>query len=129
MIAHLHLSRRERQIMDVLFKIGRATAAEIQAEMPDPPSYSAVRAQLRTLEEKGHIRHEAEELRYVYLPVVKQERARKTAIHHLVETFFGGSPGEAAAALLGDSSVSLTEKELRRLETIIDEAKKKGGRS
>jgi predicted transcriptional regulator len=125
--AQLHLSRRERQIMDVLFKMERATAAEIQAAMPDPPSYSAVRAHLRTLEEKGHIRHEAEELRYVYTPVQKPERARKSALRHLVDTFFGGSPGEAAAALLGNEREKLAADELDRLQEILDEARKRGG--
>jgi predicted transcriptional regulator len=129
MAAHLDLSRRERQIMDVLFKLERATATEIQQALADPPSNSAVRAHLRTLEEKGHVRHEAEDLRYVYAPVVKTEKARKSALKHLVETFFSGSPGQAVAALLGDGAEKLSADDLDRLQRLIDQARRKGGRA
>lgn len=126
MAAHLDLSRRERQIMTVLFKLGRATAAEIQQALDDPPSNSAVRAHLRTLEQKGHVRHEAEDLRYVYRPVVKTEKARKSAWKHLVDTFFSGSHGHAIAAFLGEGAEKLSQDELDRLQALIDEARRKG---
>lgn len=119
------LSRRERQIMDALFRLGRATAAEVREAMPDPPSYSAVRAQLRTLEEKGHLRHEEEGLRYVYVPKTRPEQARKRALSHLIDTFFGGSAADAAAALLDASR--LEAGEIDRLQAVIDKARK-GGR-
>jgi predicted transcriptional regulator len=128
MAAHLDLSRRERQIMDVLFKLGKATAAEILEELADPPSNSAVRAHLRTLEEKGHVRHEAKDLRYIYMPVLKTEKARRGAMRHLVDTFFSGSPGQAMAALLGEGAEKLTHDDLDRLQAMIDEARSKGGR-
>lgn len=120
------LSRRERQIMDILFRRGKATAAEIHQDMADRPSYSAVRAQLRTLEEKGHVRHEAEELRYVYLPTLAPSKARRTALQHLVDTFFGGSPAQAAAALLDDGSTQLSREDLDRLGGLIERARKEG---
>lgn len=112
--------------MDVLFRLGRAPASAILAELPDPPSYSAVRTHLRTLEEKGHIRHEAEDLRYVYIPIVRADQARRSAMRHVVETFFGGSPVEAAAALLDKRSTKLSEEDLDRLAALIDEARKEG---
>jgi predicted transcriptional regulator len=121
-----NLSRRERQIMDILFRRGRATAAEIHADMADRPSYSAVRAQLRTLEEKGHVYHRAEDLRYVYLPTVNPEKARRSALHHLVETFFEGSPARAVAALLDGRSTRISAEELERLSDLIDKAKQEG---
>jgi predicted transcriptional regulator len=123
---HLHLSRRERQIMDAVYKLGRATAAEIMAAIPDPPGYSAMRAHLRTLEEKGHVRHEAEDLRYVYLPVVPQSKARRGALRHLVDTFFGGSAAQAAAALLDSSSSRLSAEDLDRLSALIEKARREG---
>ena len=116
------LSRRERQIMDVLFKNGKATAAEVQAGMPDPPSYSAVRAMLRTLEEKGHIRHQADGPRYVYTPTIAKERAKRSALRHLVETFFGGSVELAVAALLDGDARKLSPEELARLEALVRNA-------
>ena len=94
------LSRRERQILDVLYREGKATAAEIQAAIPDAPSYSAIRALVRILEEKGHVRHEEDGPRYVYLPTVSPAQARKSAVRHLLDTFFGGSAANAAAALV-----------------------------
>jgi len=123
---HYQLSRRERQIMDALFRLGRATAAEVLAAIPDPPSYSAVRAHLRTLEDKGHIVHQAEELRYVYVPTMRPEQARRSAVTHLVDTFFGGSVAQAASALLDPKSARLTPDELERLSRLIEEAKKEG---
>src|SRR5436190_19502587 len=98
---HTVLSRRERQIMDILFRRGRATAAEVMEELPGNPSYSTVRTQLRVLEEKGHVRHEEEGLRYVYVPVVARHMARKSSLRHRVETFFDGSAEKAVAALHG----------------------------
>lgn len=126
LIPQQKLSRRERQIMDVLYRRGRASAAEILAEMPDPPSNSAVRAMLRVLEEKKHIRHEAEDLRYVYMPVVPREKARKSALAHLVKTFFDGSAEQAVAALLDESAGDLKPEDLDRLAALIDKARKEG---
>jgi predicted transcriptional regulator len=119
-----HLSRRERQIMDVLYKEGRGTAADVQAGLPDPPGYSAVRAMLRILEEKGHIRHEQDGTRYVFVPVVKRDRAKRSALQHVVDTFFEGSASQVMAALLDRSAKDLDEAELVRLRRLIDEAAK-----
>jgi BlaI family transcriptional regulator, penicillinase repressor len=126
---HRNLSRRERQIMDILYQKGRATAAEIHEAIPDPPTYSAVRAKLRVLEEKGHIRHEEEALRYVYLPVVARDSARKSALRHMVTTFFAGSVEETVAALLDLSSANLKQKDLDRISNLVEQAKKEGERS
>jgi predicted transcriptional regulator len=120
------LSRRERQIMDILYRQGRATAAEIHEALPDPPSYSAVRAMLRILEEKGHIRHEAEDLRYVFMPVVPRDKARRSAVRHMLDTFFDGSPEQAVATLLDVSARDLSEKDLDRMAALIDKARKEG---
>ena len=120
------LTRRERQILDILYAGGRATAAEIQAAMPDPPSYSSVRALLRILEGKGHVRHELHGPRYVYAPTVPPARARKSAARHLVDTFFQGSPAEAVVALLDDGAKKLTEEDLARIEAVIERARKGG---
>jgi predicted transcriptional regulator len=120
------LSRRERQIMDAIFRLGRATAAEIRDAMADPPSYSAVRAQLRTLEDKGHLKHEEDGPRYVYLPKVRPEQARRSALRHMVDTFFGGSAAEAASALLDSHSTKLSPAELDQLAEAIDKARKEG---
>ena len=119
------LSRRERQIMDVVYRMGKATAADVLAEMPDPPSYSAVRAMLRLLEEKGHVRHEQDGPRYVFLPTVNREKARRSAMRHLVRTFFDGSTEDAVAALLQNDE-GMSEAELNRLSRLIDAAKKEG---
>lgn len=119
------LTRREREIMDVLYKAGRATAHEVLAAMAEPPSYSAVRAQLRLLEEKGHVRHVEDGARYVYMPVVGRTEARRSALAHVVKTFFGGSVEQAVATLV-DSRAKLTKDELERLGRIIDQAKKEG---
>jgi len=117
------LSRRERQIMDVLFQHGKATAAEVRAGMPNPPSYSAVRAQLRILEDKGHVKHEQDGPRYLFRPTVTKERATRSALNHLVDTFFNGSAGQAMAALLDDSAGELSPHELGRLEDLIQQAR------
>ncbi len=120
------LSRRERQIMDVLYRAGRATAAEIHEQIPEPPGYSAVRAMLRVLEDKGHIRHEEKDLRYVFIPVVSRDKARKSAVRHMLETFFDGSPADAVATLLDVSGGDLSTEEVARLRGLIDKAKKEG---
>ena len=120
------LSRRERQIMDVLYRLGRATAAEVHEAIPDPPGYSAVRAMLRVLEEKKHIRHEEKDLRYVFIPVVTREKARRSAARHLLDTFFDGSPGQAVATLLDVSESNLSHEELDRLAALIEKARKEG---
>src|SRR5688572_28823601 len=112
---HIDLSRRERQIVDILYSQGRATAAEMQAALPDPPSYSAVRAMLRILEEKGHVRHEQDGPRYVYLPTVARDNAKRSALRHMLQTFFDGSAEQAISALLDDSSTRLSDRELDRL--------------
>lgn len=121
------LSRRERQIMDVLFRLERASVAEVQKNLPNPPSYSAVRAQLRILEEKGHISHTEEGPRYVYEPNMPVDRAKRSALAHVAETFFDGSPAELMASLLDDSAAGLSEDELDRLSTLIDRARQKEG--
>jgi predicted transcriptional regulator len=118
------LSRRERQIMDVIYTRGQATAAEVAAALPDPPSYSAVRALLRILEEKGHLRHEADGPRYIFLPTVSRDRARRSALRNLVKTFFDGSPAQAAAALIDQADLS--DDEMSRLAALIDRARKEG---
>ena len=119
------LSRRERQIMDVIYRRGQATAAEVLEDIPDPPSYSAVRAMLRLLEEKGHVRHEQDGPRYVFLPIVNRDRARKSALTHVVRTFFDGSATEAVAALLNDGG-KLSDAELDRLSAMIEQAREEG---
>src|SRR5215212_7685778 len=123
---HLDLSRRERQIIDILYAQGRATAAEVQAALPDPPSYSAVRAMLRILEDKGHVRHEQDGPRYIYLPTVAPERAKKTALRHVLHTFFNGSAEQALSALLDESDTQLSDHELDRLAKVIDRARRAG---
>jgi predicted transcriptional regulator len=120
------LTRRERQIMDVLYAAGRASAAEVRERMSDPPSYSSVRALLRILERKGHVRHEQDGPRYLYVPAVAPARARRAALSHLVRTFFQGSAERTVAALLESSDSRLSEAELDRLEQLIDQARRKG---
>ena len=117
------LSRRERQIMEILFSMGRATGAEIQERLPDKVSYSGVRTILRVLERKGHVRHIEEGLRYVYLPVVAQETAKRSAMERLVSTFFGGSIRAAAAAFLDPASTNLSKEDLLALEQMIRAAR------
>ena len=120
------LSRRERQIMDVLFALGEGTVTEVLERIPDPPSYSAVRATMRVLEEKGHVEHLQDGPRYLYRPVVPQENARSAALKHLVRTFFGGSVEAAAAALLGMSRRNLSDDDLRRLADQVEAAREEG---
>ena len=120
------LSRRERQIMDVLHEKEAAAAAEIRAALPDPPSYSSVRALLRILEDKGHIKHREDGARYVYLPCVSRETASKSALKRLVATFFQGSATQAMAALLEAHDTQLSDTELNQLQQLIKQAKKEG---
>ena len=118
------LSRRERQIMDIIYASGQATAAEVTAALADPPSYSAVRALLRILEQKGHLRHQQDGPRYVFLPTVSRDRARRSALRNLVRTFFDGSPAQAAAALIDQAQIS--GEEFDRLADAIEKARKEG---
>ena len=120
------LSRRERQIMDVLHQRQRASAAEIRESLADPPSYSTVRALLRILEEKGHIRHAEKDLRYVYFPTASRRHARRAAVRHLVETFFDGSAAQTVATLLDPSTARMSESELDRISELIAKARKGG---
>lgn len=117
------LSRRERQIMDVLYRMGSATAAEVQGNIPEAPSYSAVRALLRILVDKGHIRHSYDGPRYIYSPIVSRPVAQKSALRQLVKTFFDGSTSNAVAALLDMSGKDLSDAELDRLARIVEQAK------
>jgi predicted transcriptional regulator len=118
------LSRRERQIMDVLYERGRATAAEILAALPDPPSYSAIRALIKVLEDKGHVKHHEDGPRYVFTPSVPRSKARRNAVKHLLQTFFDDSAGEAVASLLGLSAGKLKPEELDKIEELIARARK-----
>jgi len=120
------LSRRERQIMEIVYRKGNATAADVHDEMPDRPSYSAVRALLRVLEEKGQLRHRQEGPRYVFSPTVPRDRARRSALQRVVGTFFAGSVTDAVAALLDLESARLDDGELERLSTLVAEAQQKG---
>ena len=124
--SHQHLSRRERQIMDAIYKLGQATAAEVLERMPDPPSYSAVRAMLRLLEEKGYVRHQQDGQRYVFIPTLARDKARKSALNQMLQTFFDGSTEEAVATLLDMSRAKLSQEELDRLSGLIEDARKKG---
>jgi predicted transcriptional regulator len=123
---HQDLSRRERQILDILYQQGQATAAEVQNALPEPPSYSAVRALLRILEEKGHVRHQQDGPRYVYLPTLARENAKRSALRHMLRTFFDGSAEQAISALLDDASAKLSPAELDRLARLIEDARKSG---
>jgi predicted transcriptional regulator len=120
---HALLTRRERQIMDVLFRRGRATAAEVMNDLPGTQTYSTVRTQLRVLEEKGYVRHEDDGVRYVYTATVDRRSARRSALKHLVETFFDGSAEQAVAALLGGEASRISDEELDRIADRIAEAK------
>jgi BlaI family transcriptional regulator, penicillinase repressor len=120
------LSRREREIMDILYRTGKASATDVLAAMDDPPSYSAVRAMLRVLEQKGHVRHQEEGLKYIYVPTVAREKAKRSAVKHLLDTFFAGSPQAIVAALLDVSSTELTSEELDRMAEMIEKARKEG---
>jgi predicted transcriptional regulator len=122
-MSHAALTKRERQIMDVLYRMGRATAADVLAALPGTPHYSTVRTQLRVLEEKGHVRHESDGLRYVYLPTLARHTARKAALRHLVDTFFEGSAAGAVTALLGRDA-RLSGEELDRIEELLRSARR-----
>lgn len=123
---HHELSRRERQIIDILYTQGRGTAAEVQASLPDPPSYSAVRAMLRILEEKGHVKHVQDGPRYIYLPTIARDNAKRSAMRHMLQTFFDGSAEQAISALLDDASTKMSDVELDRLARMISEARRSG---
>ena len=123
---HAHLSRRERQIMEIIYRLGQATAQEVRAHLKDPPSYSAVRAHLRILEEKAHIRHRQDGARYVFFPTVSRKRARRSALRGLLRNFFDNSHEELIAALLEDSGSDLSDAELKRLGRMIEQARKEG---
>ena len=123
-VPHAHkLSRRERQVMDIVYASREASAAEIHAALPDRPTFSATRAVIRTLEEKGHLRHEERGLKYVYMPVVPVEKAKRSALSHLVSTFFSGSPAQLMATLLESSSSKVTDEELDQLEELVRKAR------
>ncbi|OFW22856.1 MAG: CopY family transcriptional regulator [Acidobacteria bacterium RIFCSPLOWO2_02_FULL_65_29] len=124
----IHLTRRERQIMDILYRRGKATAGEVMGDLPGDPSDSTVRTQLRVLEEKGHVRHDEQGLRYVYAPAVTRRTARKSALKHLMETFFDGSAEQTVAALLGGERARLSDEELDRIAELIAKARKEGAR-
>jgi predicted transcriptional regulator len=117
------LSRRERQIMDILYRRGRATAAQVMQDLTGQPHYSTVRTQLRVLERKGHVRHDEEGLRYLYTPNIPRHAARKSALRHLVDTFFDGSPERVVEALLGGESTKLSEKDLQRIAALVAKAR------
>ncbi|HMG37106.1 MAG TPA: BlaI/MecI/CopY family transcriptional regulator [Blastocatellia bacterium] len=123
---HHRLSRRERQIMDIVYQRGRATAADVLKALSSPPSYSAVRAMLRLLEEKGYLKHEQQGPRYVFIPTLARDKARKSALKQIIKTFFDGSPTEAVAALIDMSRSSISKEELDDLSRLIEEARKKG---
>ena len=120
------LSRRERQIMDILYQRGKASASDVRESMEAAPGYSAVRAMLRVLEEKGHVKHQAEGMKYVYVPVVARDKAKRSAVKHVMETFFNGSAEQIVAALLDVSSTRLTREELDRMSEMIEQAKQEG---
>jgi predicted transcriptional regulator len=119
-----HLSRRERQIMDILYRAGRATAADVRAALHEPPSDSAVRTLLRILEEKGHVRHELEGPRFVYIPTVGRDKAKRSALKHVLDTFFDGSASQVVAALVDLAPGELDKDEMARLQRIVDRAKR-----
>ena len=121
---HTILSRRERQIMDALYRLGKATASEVLETLPGAPSYSTVRTQLRTLETKGHVRHEEHGLRFIYMPTVPRRSARKSALKHLVDTFFDGSNAKVVAALLGGEGSRLSDEDLARIAELVDNARR-----
>lgn len=121
----LHLSRRERQIMDVLFRRGKATAAEVQQSLEDAPTTTTVRGLLRVLEEKGHVRHELDAQRFVYMPAVERDTAAAQVLPHVIRTFFEGSPARAMAAFLGADADGVSDAELDRLQEVVDQARKR----
>src|SRR5256885_821525 len=123
---HSELGRRERQIMDIVFRLEKASVAEVLKELPDPPSYSAVRGMMRLLEDKGHLRHEQDGLRYLYMPTAGQAQAQDSALRHMVRTFFGGSASAAAATLLELPDAKLSDNDVVRLQKLIKQAKSEG---
>ncbi|HEY8186910.1 MAG TPA: BlaI/MecI/CopY family transcriptional regulator [Pyrinomonadaceae bacterium] len=123
---HSNLSRRERQIMDIIYRRAQATAMEMMENLPDPPSYSAVRAMLRLLEQKGYLKHQQDGLRYVYLPTLSREKARQSALKQMLQTFFDDSTEDAVATLLDISKSKLSKADLDRLSKLIDKARKEG---
>lgn len=123
---HVHLSRRERQIMDIVYRLGQASAADVLENLPDPPGYSAVRTMLRLLEEKGYLRHDQDGPRYVYLPTLSRDKARQSALKQLVQTFFDNSTEQTVAALLDMSKSKMSGEELERLSELIEKARKEG---
>jgi predicted transcriptional regulator len=125
---HASLSRRERQIMDIVYRLGRASANEVLAELTGRPAYSTVRAQLRMLEEKGHLRHDEQNLRYVYFPSVSMRAVQKSVLQHLVDTFFEGSAEKVVATLLGRERLNVSDDELERIARLIDNARKESRR-
>ena len=122
------LTRRERHIMDILFRLGRATAEEVMQELSGEPSYSTVRTQLRVLEQKGHVRHEEVGRKFVYMPVVRRQAVRKSALRHVVDTFFDGSVEKVLAALLGGDAARVSDEELKRILDMVEKARKEGQR-
>ena len=122
--AQLKLTRREREIMDILYRRGRATAGEVMQDLTGEPSYSTVRAELRVLKEKGHVRYEEQGLRYVYLPIVPRHEVRQSALRHMVETFFEGSTQKVVAALLGSEGSRISREELDRIAELVEKARK-----
>jgi BlaI family transcriptional regulator, penicillinase repressor len=122
---HSKLTRRERLIMDILYKLGKATAAEVLAALPDQPSYSTVRAQLRVLEEKGHVRHLEQGLRYIYAPTVPRESVRSSALKRVLDTFFEGSAEKVVAAVLDTQAARMTDEELNRLSELMEKARRR----
>lgn len=123
---HTALTRRERQIMDILYRRGRATAGEVQEDLSGEPSYSTVRAQLRVLEDKGYVRHEEKNLRYVYMPIAPRNSVRKSVLRHIVDTFFDGSPHKVMAALLGGEGARISQEELDHIAKLVEKARKEG---
>ena len=122
----IHLSRRERQIMDVIYELGQATVAEVRSRLPDPPSYSAVRAAIRVLEQKGHLKHREDGPRYVYLAKVPRTKASRSALRRVLQTFFDGSTEAVVAALLDMKTADLSPDDLDRLAELISQAKREG---
>jgi len=126
--SHTTLTRRERQIMDIIYRRGRATAGDVMDELPGQTHYSTVRTQLRVLEEKGHVQHEDDGLRYVYVPAVPRATARKSALRHLVDTFFDGSAEQVVAAVLGGEAARLSDDDLKKISDLVAKARKEGQR-
>jgi BlaI family transcriptional regulator, penicillinase repressor len=123
---HVRLSRRERQIMDIVYRLGQATAQEVRDNLEDPPSYSAVRAHLRVLEEKQHLRHRWDGPRHLFEPTVSRERARRSALKSILRNFFDGSHEEMIAALIENSAGDMSDSELKKLARMIEQARKEG---